>query len=72
MACGDGGLQCIWPARTAERLGAGESGSGLLLADETTEPGIHMVARRAGTKERPNTTRIALTGADGKPRVIEP
>ena len=54
------------------KLGAGEGGSGLLLADETTEPGIHMVARRAGTKERPNTTRIALTGADGKPRVIEP
>jgi hypothetical protein len=31
-----------------------------------------MVARRAGTPERPNTTRIALTGGEGKQRVLEP
>ena len=54
------------------KLGADESGSGLLLADETTQPGVHMVARRAGTADRPNTTRVMLAGADGKQRVIEP
>jgi hypothetical protein len=54
------------------KIGANEGGSGLLLADETTEPGIHMVARRAGTPERPNTMRTALTGVEGKQRVLEP
>src|SRR5688572_29540210 len=54
------------------KLGAGEDGSGLLLADETTEPGIHMIARRRGTSERPNTTSITLGGEDGQPRVIRP
>lgn len=54
------------------KLGADESGSGLLLADETTQPGVHMVARRVGTADRPNTTRVMLAGADGKQRVIEP
>jgi hypothetical protein len=54
------------------KLGANESGSGLLLADETTEPGVHMIARRVGTADRPNTTRVTLTGAGGKQRVVEP
>ena len=31
------------------KLGAGESGSGLLLADETAQPGVHMVARKGAT-----------------------
>ncbi len=53
------------------KLGASESGSGMLLADETTEPGVHLIARRVGTPNR-LTTRIGLTGADGKQRVIEP
>jgi hypothetical protein len=53
------------------KLGADKDGSGLLLADETTEPGVHLVARRVGTDER-RTTRITLIGADGKQRVIEP
>ena len=53
------------------KLGAGENGSGLLLADEETEPGIHMVARRAGTSERPATTSITLKNAEGQ-RTITP
>jgi hypothetical protein len=54
------------------KLGAGADGSGLLLTDETTEPGIHLLARRAGTGDKPNTTRIVITGADGKQKLIEP
>ena len=30
------------------KLGAGDNGSGLLLIDETTEPGVQLIARRAG------------------------
>lgn len=38
----------------------------------TTNPGVHLIARRAGTAERPTTTSVTLTGADGRPRVIRP
>jgi hypothetical protein len=31
------------------KLGAGATGSGIVLADETTEPGIHILASRDGT-----------------------
>lgn len=31
------------------KLGAGRDGSGLLLADETTEPGVHLLATGHGT-----------------------
>ncbi len=54
------------------KLGAGESGSGLVLNDETTEPGVHIVARRAAIPGRPKTTSITLTGAGGQQRVITP
>jgi hypothetical protein len=54
------------------KLGAGEDGSGLVLADEATEPAIHLVARRTGTSERPTTTSITLQGTDGQQRVIRP
>lgn len=54
------------------KLGAGDGGSGLLLADEETEPGVHIIARRAGTSERPTTTSITLRGAEGQERVITP
>jgi hypothetical protein len=54
------------------KLGAGETGSGLVLIDEATEPGIHLVARRTGTTERPTTTSITLRGTEGPPRVIRP
>lgn len=53
------------------KLGAGVDGSGLLLADETAEVGAHIIARRIGTADRPNTTRITLAGARGR-RVITP
>jgi hypothetical protein len=32
------------------KLGADEHGSGFLLADETAQPGIHMVARRGESR----------------------
>ena len=54
------------------KLGAGVDGSGLVLNDETTEPGVHLIARRSGTPQRPTTTSITLTGADGRQRVIRP
>lgn len=54
------------------KLGAGEEGSGLLLADEATEPGVHIIARRTGTPARPTTTSVVLTGANGQQRVIRP
>jgi hypothetical protein len=53
------------------KLGAGEDGSGLLLADETTEPGVHLVARRTATPERPNTTGILVAAGDRR-REIRP
>ena len=53
------------------KLGASESGSGLLLADETTEPGVQIIARRAPLAGR-KTTSITLTGAAGRQRVITP
>lgn len=54
------------------KLGAGEDGSGLMLADEATEPAIHLIARRTGTAERPTTTSITLKGTDGQQHVIRP
>lgn len=54
------------------KLGAGTDGSGLLLADETSEVGIHLISRRAGTSERPNTTSITMRGAEGQELVIRP
>jgi hypothetical protein len=54
------------------KLGAGEDGSGLLLLDEATEPGVQLIARRTGTAERPVTTSLTLRGADGQQRVIRP
>ena len=53
------------------KLGASESGSGLVLTDETTEPGVHILARRAPLAGR-KTTSITLTGANGRQRVITP
>ena len=54
------------------KLGAGEDGSGLVLADEATEPAIHIIARRTGTSETPTTTSITLRGTGGQQRVITP
>jgi hypothetical protein len=47
------------------KLGASADGSGLLLANDATEPGIHMLAKDTGTT-------LTLTGKDGKQRVIKP
>jgi len=52
------------------KLGAGQDGSGLLLADEGTEHGIHLIARRTATTKRPATTSISLRGTGGEERVI--
>lgn len=54
------------------KLGAGVDGSGLLLADETAEPGISMIARRSPTTDRPRTTEIQLVGESGEPHYVRP
>lgn len=54
------------------KLGADERGSGLLLLDETTEPAVHMIARRTGRGETEKTTSVTLQGAAGQQRVIKP
>ena len=47
------------------KLGASEEGSGLLLLDETTEPRVHILAKRTGTT-------VTLSGKNGEQRVIRP
>jgi hypothetical protein len=47
------------------KLGAAEKSSGLLPANDATEPGIHMLAKDTGTS-------LTLTGKDGKQRVLKP
>jgi hypothetical protein len=54
------------------QLGAGETGSGLLLTDETTDSGVPIIARQNGTSERSKTTSITLTGKNGQERTIAP
>jgi len=39
---------------------------------KTKGPGVQIIARRAATADRPATTRINLTGADGQQRTITP
>jgi hypothetical protein len=47
------------------KVGASEDGSGLLLLDESTEPGVHILAQSRGTS-------LTLTGSDGQQQVIRP
>ncbi len=47
------------------KIGASADGSGLLLLDGSTEPGIHMLAGSSGTS-------VTLTSKGGQPRVIAP
>jgi hypothetical protein len=54
------------------KLGADEHGSGLVLLDETTAPGVQIIASQTGTPDQPATTSLALTGADGRQRTIKP
>ena len=44
------------------KLGAGEDGSGLVLLDERTEPGIQLVARREAQGERGGTSVTLRSG----------
>jgi len=53
------------------KLGAGEDGSGMFLADETTQSGVQIIARQAPQPER-KTTGITLTAGPGRERTIEP
>jgi hypothetical protein len=54
------------------KLGAGRYGSGLLLLDETTEPGIQLIARRTAAADRPTTTSLNLFGPEGQRKAITP
>jgi hypothetical protein len=47
------------------KLGASEDGSGLLLANDATEPGVHILANANGSSLR-------LANKDGRERVIAP
>ena len=45
------------------KLGAGEDGSGLLLANDATEPGVHILAKATGST-------LKLRNKDGRERNI--
>ena len=47
------------------KLGADRDGSGLLLANEATEPGIHLLAGKTGS-------RIRVVNRDGRERLVTP
>jgi hypothetical protein len=47
------------------KLGASEDGSGLLLANDATEPGVHILAKADGS-------RLRLANKDGRERLITP
>ena len=47
------------------KLGAGTEGSGLLLANDATEPGVHILAKATGSSVR-------VVNKDGRERVIGP
>jgi hypothetical protein len=47
------------------KLGAAQDGSGLLLANDATEPGVHLLANAGGSS-------IRVANKDGRERVITP
>jgi hypothetical protein len=47
------------------KLGASSDGSGLVLLDESTNPGLHVLAKRGAT-------RMTLTNSDGQQRLVAP
>lgn len=47
------------------KLGAANDGSGLVLMDDSTQPGVHMLAKRNGTV-------LKLIGQGNRERVLEP
>ena len=66
----DEGGEAVFRLRDARgtirvKLGASEDGSGLLLLDGSTEPGVHILAKRGGST-------MTLTGKAGQKRVIAP
>lgn len=52
------------------KLGASEGGSGLVLLDRATEPGVHMKAGR--NADGASTTSLTLRGTGSQERVIKP
>ena len=51
--------------RVRVKLGAGAEGSGLLLANDATEPGVHLLASSKGSSVR-------VVNKDGRERLITP
>jgi hypothetical protein len=51
--------------RIRVKLGAGSDGSGLLLANDATEPGVHLLATSKGSS-------IRVVNGDGRERLIAP
>ena len=47
------------------KLGAATDGSGLLLANDATEPGVHLLAKASGSSVR-------VANKDGRERLITP
>jgi hypothetical protein len=47
------------------KLGAGKEGSGLLLANDATEPGVHILAKATGSS-------IRVVNKNGRERLIAP
>jgi hypothetical protein len=47
------------------KLGAGKEGSGLLLANDATEPGVHILAKATGSS-------IRVVNKDGRQQLIAP
>jgi hypothetical protein len=53
------------------KLGASASGSGLVMLDETTAPGVQVIARRVPEDGRASTG-ITVTGAGGSQARVSP
>jgi hypothetical protein len=47
------------------KIGASQDGSGLLLLNASTEPGVHILSNSEGSS-------ITLTGSDGQQQIIQP
>ncbi|MBI4276901.1 MAG: hypothetical protein HY660_00470 [Armatimonadetes bacterium] len=51
--------------RIRVKLGADRDGSGLVLADDSQQPGVHMIAKGSGSF-------VKLTNKDGRERLLKP
>jgi hypothetical protein len=54
------------------KLAASSDGSGLVMLDGETEPGVQILARRSGNAVNSNTTSISLKGPQGQQLLIKP